>query len=460
MSNQKRLMVNRRGVLKGLLASAFLPLLRPSVARADGEPRKRFVVWFTACGTSEHAFRPTGGETDFTLGPILAPLERHRDKLLIFGPNEPNSPNGWDNIRKPRGLSMRRDPAENAGHHTKMVLTGRRPIIENTFNTFAPGVSVDQYIAQKLGGADYLPSIQLGVSCEQNPELVYAGERQPLPVENNPVHAFDRIFAGLPDDDPIAERRAARRRKVVELARVQSQALAGKVSAADLRRMQAQVDALQGLERRLNTITMVEPPTLPSSDPNYYREANWDSYLKVPINTDAMTDIMASALGSGLTHVASLQFGWAGSNIRSSFLGIDDYLHPLSHDRVTFDELGARVNPEVDDKVITINAWYMEQLARFADKLAAMPEVDGKTVLDHTTILVVNELAEGAFHTVENMPFFLLGDCGGYFRTGRYVTFEDRAHNDLLVSCLQAMGLPDTTFGDPTLCEGPLPGLT
>jgi hypothetical protein len=119
----------------------------------------------------------------------------------------------------------------------------------------------------------------------------------------------------------------------------------------------------------------------------------------------------------------------------------------------------SHVVPEIDAKFVAAKRWYMEELAAFADKLAAIPESDGSTVLDHTTILVVDELSEGSLHTTENMPFLLLGGAGGYFRTGRYLRYGDRSHNDLLVSCLQAMGLDDDTFGDPERCAGPLPGL-
>jgi hypothetical protein len=443
---------SRRNVLRGLAAGALLPMFRNTVASgsaAEG-PRKRLVIWFTSCGTSEPNFRPVGGETDFTLPAILAPLERHRSRLLLLGPVEPNTPGGWDNIRKRRGISVYRDEGESAGHHTKQILTGRRPIIENQFNTIAPGISIDQYVAQAQGGADYLPSLQLGCACEAFPEMIYAGVRQPLPVETNPARAFERVFGGIADGDPAAVRRLARRKQVLQLAGAQSMALISRLEAADRRRVEARYAALEA----------VVPPTIPSHDPDYYKEANWDVYDKVAEKSAVMIDILAAALGSGLTHVASMQYGWAGANIRSPFVGVQDYLHPISHDRVIFDGPNTRINPEVDAQMVAVQAWYMGQLANLVDKLAAMPESDGTSVMDNTTILVVNELAEGAFHTVENMPFFLVGSAGGYFRTGRYVTFENRSHSDLLVSVLNAMGLPDTTFGDADLCAGALPGLT
>jgi hypothetical protein len=89
-----------------------------------------------------------------------------------------------------------------------------------------------------------------------------------------------------------------------------------------------------------------------------------------------------------------------------------------------------------------------------------MPDADGTTVMDNTLILVVNELSHGSLHSWQNMPFFLVGSAGGHFKTGRYLTFENKYHNDLLVSVLNAMGVEETSFGRAELCKGPLAGLT
>jgi hypothetical protein len=118
------------------------------------------------------------------------------------------------------------------------------------------------------------------------------------------------------------------------------------------------------------------------------------------------------------------------------------------------------VVPDIETKLIAVNRWYMTELAKFIELLTAMPDTNGTTVMDNTLILVVNELAHGSLHSWQNMPFFLVGSAGGYFKTGRYLTFDSKYHNDLLVSVLNAMGAADTTFGKAELCTGPLPGLT
>ena len=59
------------------------------------------------------------------------------------------------------------------------------------------------------------------------------------------------------------------------------------------------------------------------------------------------------------------------------------------------------------------------------------------------------------------MPFVVAGNAEGYFNTGRSLVIDGRAHNDLYVSMLHAMGQTDVnTFGLSDLSQGPLDELT
>jgi hypothetical protein len=58
------------------------------------------------------------------------------------------------------------------------------------------------------------------------------------------------------------------------------------------------------------------------------------------------------------------------------------------------------------------------------------------------------------------MPYVLAGRAGGALKTGRFLTFDgSMPHQNLLVSMLNLMGVPATTFGRPDSCSGELPGL-
>ena len=101
--------------------------------------------------------------------------------------------------------------------------------------------------------------------------------------------------------------------------------------------------------------------------------------------------------------------------------------------------------------------WHAGLIARLCDRLAMTPEGDG-TALDNTLIVWCSEVSLGNSHSHTDMPFLVLGG-GWHFRTGRYLQLTQASHSNLLVSLLNAMGLPAQTFGLPEHCTGPLVGL-
>jgi hypothetical protein len=88
------------------------------------------------------------------------------------------------------------------------------------------------------------------------------------------------------------------------------------------------------------------------------------------------------------------------------------------------------------------------------EKLAGTPEPGGSgSLLDNTLVVWSNELGKGNSHTLDNIPFVLIG--GGFgFEMGRSVKLDKVAHNRLHLALAHAMGHRLTTFGKPALCEG------
>jgi hypothetical protein len=164
-------------------------------------------------------------------------------------------------------------------------------------------------------------------------------------------------------------------------------------------------------------------------------------------------DLLTMALACDITRVASLQWSRSVSQTRFSWLNITEGHHDLSHR--PDDDAGAV------DKLTRINTWYAQQLAGLISRLAATPDGAGGTLFDNTLILWCNELAKGNTHGRVGAPYVLAGSAGGALRTGRYLAYDGQGlpHNNLLVSILNAMGVPDTTFGRAEWCTGPLTGL-
>lgn len=437
--------LSRRGFVQRLGASALgLPLLRALGARAQAhtQPPKRLVVFFTPNGTLHDAWAGPGEGGGLALGPILAPLERFREKLLVLG-----------------GLDMRQGgPGD--GHQQGMgwLLTGR-PLLPGTSTgnceacapaSWASGASLDQVIAQAIGSQTWLRSLELGNASGQvasaRTRLCYRGPADPVAPDDDPHRAFERVFGHAREVDATA---AARRQRigssVLDFARAELAALQAGLSGEARALVQAHAAHVRELERRLYA-------DLPASvrdcrAPELGAPTGLSDLSAYPRTGALHMDLIAAALGCDLTRVASLQWTHAAGNIAFPWLGIHDRHHDLSH-------AGAG-NAAARDKLVRIDAWYAEQLAYLLAALERVPQSEG-TLLDHTLVVWCNELGKGNAHSHRSVPFVLAGGLGGRFRTGRYLDFGGRSHTDLLLSIAQAFGLELDAFGAPELQGGPL----
>jgi hypothetical protein len=159
----KNKILSRRTMLRGLAGVGIgLPFLGAMAgsARAVTFP-KRFVVFFTGLGTVKGAWAPTGTETDFKFGQILAPLEPFKKKVLVV--------EGVDMESAYHGPG---DPHQQGIGH---ALTGTE-LLEGTLFPYAcnpsamvgwaGGISLDQHLANMLGQTTKLPSLELGVQVQ------------------------------------------------------------------------------------------------------------------------------------------------------------------------------------------------------------------------------------------------------------------------------------------------------
>ncbi|MEL6185566.1 MAG: DUF1552 domain-containing protein, partial [Myxococcota bacterium] len=76
--------MDRRRFLRSVGAGAIAaPFLRSGLARAEGPPPPRLLIFFSPNGTNELEWGAEGTGRDFRLRPILQPLEPVRDRILI-----------------------------------------------------------------------------------------------------------------------------------------------------------------------------------------------------------------------------------------------------------------------------------------------------------------------------------------------------------------------------------------
>jgi Protein of unknown function (DUF1552) len=437
--------INRRTLLHGAGGALIgLPLLGRMAHAATTVPR-RFIVMFSPNGTVFENWIPSGGETNFALSPILAPLEPHRKDIVVISGVDQQQGGGGD--AHVRGMGC--------------MLTGLPVNAGGTWGgngSWAGGISVDQEIAKKIGNDTKFRSLELGVGVGLGPpgntptsvwtRMSYLGSNAPVPPENSPYQAFARIFSALGDDPTGALRIRAQRKTILDGMKSEYASLIAKLGGDDKVRVEAHLQAIRDIELALD------------------REPGGGIGCKKPVQGNAIdflkndnhgavgrlqTDLMVMAMACDLTRVASLQWSHSVGETRFSWLGIIEGHHEISHKGDS--DTTAR------DQLTKINRWYAEQLAYLIGKLKEMPE-EGGTMLDHTLILWCNELGKGNAHSGLDAPYVLAGRAGGKLRTGRFLAMPGNVpHNNLLVSLLNAMDIPATRFGKPEWCTGPLAGL-
>jgi hypothetical protein len=406
---------------------------------------KRFVVFFSANGTMPDAWRPSGGETGFTLGPILAPLAAHQNDIVVIDGVDMESSNHGPGDGHQKGM----------GH----MLTGTELLEGDLFTGgngelagWAGGISVDQAIANAIGGTTRFKSLELGVQVSGATvwsRMSYLAADQPIPPEDNPYNAFDRVFADLGADPLGLQKLRAQRHSVLDVVKQDYESLNSRLGAEDKTKLDQHLTAIRDIELRLDNGAQVGGAcAIPTLEGGIDVDAN-DNF---PIVGRLQMDMLIMALTCDLTRVASLQWSNSVSNKRFTWLDIPDGHHDLSH-------LGDSDTVAVD-KIVRINTWYAEQFAYLIQRMKEIPEGDGTTLLDNTLMIWCNELGKGNSHTRMNAPFVLAGRAGGALQTGRFLAYDGTVyHNDLLVSCMNAMGVDADTFGNPAYCTGPLTGL-
>lgn len=433
----------RRQLLRALGSAGIgLPLLsslggQGARAQASAAP-KRLILMYTPNGVIHDGWWPTDvtSESEFTLNQIHQPLAPYQDRLILLkGVDHKVALAGTTGGPHQRGIG---------GLYTAQTL-GEGTFVDGCGKTagWANGVSVDQEAAAVVGQSTALKSLELGVRALENDvqgRISYSAAGQPLPPMNSPLDVYNRLIAApgfsVEPSDPLL----ARRKSVLDAVGEQFSALSSEISAEDRQKLDAHHELLRDIERRMSASANgcaieAQPPVLDPASEN-----------DMPTIADLEVDLLAMALSCDLTRVASLQISTALNRIRYPWLNSLGEGHSLSH------SFGS--DPDAAAQLIERGKWHAGLIARLCDRLDATPEGDG-SALDNTLLVWCSEVSLGNSHSHTDMPFLIVGG-GWHFRTGRYLQLSNASHSNLLVSLLNAMGLPVQTFGVPEQCTGPL----
>jgi hypothetical protein len=413
--------VSRRSALQGMGATIALPLLDAMVPAATawadtpaGKTPKRFAfVGFPHGAIMDH-WSPKETGADYTMSPVLKPLDPFRKHLTIVS-------------------GLRNKPAETPEPHAYIEQGWLTCVKPWDFGKSGPdaGVSCDQIAVRHVGQDTRLPSLELTTSLG-SARLAWRTPTQSLPQEGNPRAVFQKLF-GQGDTDKERAQILTETGSILDRVQEQAQRLRASLGVQDRRVVNDYLDSVREIERRVQMATKKNDPTLIIPDAPVGTPNDLTEYFKL------MFDLMALAFQADITRVITMSMDREASMRTYTNLSIAEGFHPLSHHGN---------NPDKMDKLVKIETYHTQVFAEFIKKIEAAKEANG-TVLDHSTILFGSDMSNSDRHNNDPLPSVILGHANGKIKGGQHLKYpQDSRHADLLLTLLQRNEIPTKAIGD------------
>ena len=435
--------ISRRTVLRGAGTALALPLLdamipaSTALAQTAATPKPRFVGMFVPHGMAPGYWIPDTEETGFEFKFCFKPLEPFRDSLTLISGLHSRS------AEPPPGVT-------GADHWVAAAfLCANKPKKTAGADIYA-GTTIDQIIAQKIGGDNLMPSMQLavedpganssncgeGYSCAYTNTISWSSPEHPLPMELNPQVVFERMFG----DGSTVEQRAARRkrdRSILDSLTGSLARLRTDVGPADRNRIDQYTENVREIERRLqiamkaSTVAptdMAVPAGVPQS---------FDEHIKLQF------DLLTLAFKADITRVGTLLFardltGRTYPESEAPTLGF----HGGSHHGE---------DPKRIAEYAKLNQYHVTMVAHLVGNLAKTEDGDG-TLLDHSLVLYGSNMGDSNQHLHYDVPHVLVGGLNGKLKGGRHLAYPRKTvpTGNLLLSLLDKFDIHQDSIGDST----------
>ncbi len=419
--------ISRRRFLQGMGVAMSLPLLEamlPRTARAasasplasSATPRRMFGIC-NNLGLLPDQFFPTSTGREYVASPYLKSLEAHRnDFTVISGVSHPNVDGGH-----PSDISF--------------LTAAAHPASSSFRNT----ISLDQYIAERIGTLTRFPSFTLAVNGAAR-SLSWTGAGVAIPPEENALEIFNQLFLqGTPEQVEAQVHRLDTGRSILDTVAAQAKELQRDVGARDRDRLDQYFTSVRDLEQRLQESREWERKPKPVVD--YAVPVGLTNPAQYMDKVKAMYDLARLAFETDSTRSITLMLNSVATPVITlRGATITDSYHNLSHHGKSEDKLA---------QLKVLDEWHMKLLANLFSDLKAVKEGE-ETLLDRTMILYGSNLGDANAHSTTNLPTLF---AGGGFRHGQHLAF-DRARNyplpNLFVTMLQRMGLEEDKFASST----------
>jgi len=435
--------LSRRTLLRAGGASIGLPLLSAmvpaatAIAQTAAAPRPRMGFFYlphgaimnnTRHGEAMNRWTPDIEGADFDLKPILEPFAPLKDYLTVVS-----------------GLGNK--PAESSAVHAIVPATWLS--CEHPRQSHAPfaGVTIDQVAASHIGQDTPLPSLEVateeeggGAACDGTYGCAYGRtisfrtHTTPMLMEFDPKKAFERIF-GRGNNEAQRHEVSSDYRSLLDMVAHEAADLKRTLGPSDRSLLDDYLDSVREIERRIQLLgqrdlTTIDLPTVPVARPDF------DTLLRLQF------DLIAAAFQANMTRIVSYMMAAEVSNQSYSHIGIPDAFHPISHHAD---------NKASMEKLAQIQRYHVGVFVDFLEKLAAMPDGDGGSVLDNSIFLYGSNMSNSNVHNNFPLPTLVAGGGAGTIKGNQHLRYPDHTPlANLLLTLLIRAGVPIESVGDST----------
>lgn len=434
--------LSRRTVLRGVGVTVGLPLLDAMVpastalAKTAAKPMAYMAAVYIPHGVADyvpvkgfqHTWTPKEAGRNFTMSPILKPLEPWRSHLTIVS-------------------GLRNKAAEAPPPHAITPGTWLTAVHPPHDQQPDIGPSVDQVAARVLSKGLPLPSIEVageggGGACDPNFGCSYSGTiafrtgTQPLPMIQDPRTVFTTLFG---QGNTPKQRMAILNEtgSILDFVRDSTQRLRRGLGAADQRRVNDYLESVREVERRVKGMEVkfgpgstIKLPNAPSGIPTDYGKV-----------LQTMFDMIRLAWQANMTRCATFMMAREVTMRTFPNLGISTAWHPTSHHHNS---------PVKLEKLKKIQHYMTQEFAGFVKMLAETEDGDG-TLLDHAVVLYGSDMSNSDIHNHAPLPQLLMGKgCGTIKGNQNLIYPANTVHANLLLTMLRRAGVPAKSIGEST----------
>ena len=422
-------------------ATLSLPWLESQAAEGKSEkPAKRMAFFYLPNGITRRGFFPGEGDRalpkfagqnnvwrfegktvppgrhPLTFTPTLAPLHSMRKKISLITGLDRTFQHGTDSHAQAASC----------------FLTSVAPFeVKNSAYPLAR--TLDHVAADGIGQSTPFSTLELSCNDHKNNiESIYFDNMSwyatghVAPSMRNPRKVYDRLFGTQAN---------SRFRNITDLALGNAKQLQKRLSKNDQRKFDEYFEAIRTIETRMDRIDSMKSQLAAAKVKRPAEHLPRNEYIHL------MGDLLITALQTGVTNVGTLMVGPERWTTPTNWEGILD--KPHSHHAMTH-------APHIHvENLLKLDRFHVFAFNRLLEKMDAIEEARGTTLLDNTIFTLGAGMGDGTTHQYNDLPLVVAGGGNGMLKLGEHVHCKPGTPlANLWLTHLHALGIERERYAD------------